>query len=74
MEQDGFYIGSKEQCEAYNAVASRLENYREGTSQWATVTKHPEEEKWSITGHKKYKHPLMEWVEKLNDTWYPKEI
>lgn len=43
-----YIIGTKEQCELYNAHVTELKNYNGVTTKWADAKKHPVQELWSI--------------------------
>ena len=43
-----YIIGTKEQCELYNAHVTELKNYNGVTIKWAEARKHPTDELWSI--------------------------
>ena len=43
-----YIIGTKEQCEFYNAHVTELKNYNGVTMKWAEARKHPDRELWSI--------------------------
>lgn len=43
-----YIIGTKEQCELYNAHVTELKNYNGVTTKWANAKKHPVQELWSI--------------------------
>ena len=43
-----YIIGTKEQCELYNAHVTELKKYNGVTMKWAEARKHPTEEVWSI--------------------------
>jgi len=43
-----YIIGTKEQCELYNAHVTELKNYNGVTIKWAEARKHPSKDLWSI--------------------------
>jgi len=43
-----YIIGTKEQCELYNAHVTQIKNYNGVTTRWAEAKKHPVQELWSI--------------------------
>lgn len=57
-----YHKGTKEQCEKYNDLVVRLENYKGVTNKWATPIKI--EGSWYILKHDKYESN-MELVNEL---------
>jgi len=43
-----YIIGTKEQCELYNAHVTQLKKYNGVTIKWAEAKKHPTKDLWSI--------------------------
>ena len=43
-----YIIGTKEQCEFYNAHVTELKKYNGVTMKWAEARKHPSEDLWMI--------------------------
>ena len=64
-----YYIGTKEQCEAYNTKVTKGENYRDQTTQWAEVQQHPDGAPFAIIIHEDYESEDMQLVQRLDDTW-----
>lgn len=73
MQPDGYYIGTYDQCEQYNATVTTGERYQGETTRWANVQSHPSEEQFAILKHKKYDSDEMQFVSELPDDWTPKE-
>lgn len=71
IQSDGYYIGTKEQCEAYNAYVKDGENYRGVTTRWADVKEHPDRNEFAITKHKSYEYEAMQYVAELTEDWNP---
>lgn len=74
MEQDGFYIGTELQCQAYLGKVALLEGFNEvdgdGTKKWANIKPHPSTENlFSIPKHNRHSDPTMQWVASLDATW-----
>lgn len=67
------YIGTKEQCEAYNEQVTAGENYQDTTQIWAEVRQHPNGSPFAIVKHDKYEAEGMELVEELSADWFPQE-
>ena len=64
------YIGTKSQCEGYNAKAAKLEGLTgDKTNKWSEVIKHPTKDLWAVA-----KHPdqpsAMQQVEALPADWF----
>ena len=64
-----YYIGTQEQCEAYNEKVTQGENYRDVTQRWATVQQHPDGAPFAIVMHEDYENQDMKLVERLDETW-----
>lgn len=73
MEQNGFYIGTANQCDYYNQKVCDGEGFNtsdgDGTTKWANKREHPTNGTFSIVKHIKYTHATMQWVENLDETW-----
>ena len=59
-----YYIGTQEQCEAYNAEVTEAEGYNGTTLKWAEVREHPTDPVWVVKAHPSYESEL-EMVEEL---------
>lgn len=79
-----FIIGTKEQCEFYNAYVTELKNYNGVTTKWADAKKHPTQDVWSIVEEPSVpvfnagellidKLAGVTVVAQLPDDWAPKE-
>ena len=63
------YIGTKEQCEAYNEQVTSGEGYQDTTQRWAEVRQHPTQlDLYAIIKHTSY-DDNMQWVEVLDESW-----
>ena len=71
IQSDGYYIGTRQQCEAYNEFVKEGENYRGVTTRWADVRQHPSRNEFAITKHKSYDDETMQYVAELPDDWNP---
>ena len=74
MEQDGFYIGTANQCDYYNQKVCDGEGFNtsdgDTTTKWANKVEHPTEAGlFSIHKHNNYTHATMTWVQNLDETW-----
>ena len=65
------YIGTKAECEQYNATVTAGEHYSGGTVRWSNIKKHPEQEIWAIQKHESYECDME--LGELDEDWYPKE-
>ena len=61
------YIGTKAQCEQYNAQVTAGEGYSGGTGRWAEVKKHPIQELYAIQKHKNYECEME--LGELGEDW-----
>jgi len=68
-----YYIGTREECEAYDAIVTNGENYQAPTLNWANVIEHPTENKCAILKHENYSAQMTE-LESLTEDWYNLEI
>jgi len=73
-QSDGWYTGSKSQCDYYDDKVTNGEGYNGTTTRWAEPRKHPVEDKWAIVKHKNYEEATMEYVAELDSTWTPDDI
>ena len=48
------YIGTKAECEQYNAQVTAGEHYSGGTVRWANIKEHPEQDLCAIQKHNDY--------------------
>ena len=64
-----YYIGTKEECEAYNNQVTLVENYQGSTTSWANVTSNQNGEGFAILKHKNYESK-MTLIDKIPDSWY----
>jgi hypothetical protein len=71
VKSDGYYIGTEDQCNAYDSTVTTSENYQGTTKRWAEPRKHPVEDKWAIVKHIKYTDETMESVVELDASWNP---
>lgn len=69
-----YYIGTQEQCEAYNKLVSEGEGFTGNvTSRYADVRQHPSGSPYAIEKHNSYEAEGMELVEELSADWFPQE-
>ena len=71
VQSDGYYIGTKSQCNYYDDKVKGGENYQGTTTRWAEPREHPTNGTWAIVKHKNYEHSNMTWVAELDNTWDP---
>ena len=64
-----YYIGSKKECEDYNAKVTLGENYNSSTSKWSSVISHKNGIDFAIFKNMKYDASLKE-VEFLSQDWF----
>jgi len=67
------YIGTQQQCEAYNEQVTSAEGYQDTTQTWAEVRQHPDGSPFAIVKHSNYEADDMELVEQLSADWFPQE-
>jgi len=67
------YIGTKQQCEAYNEQVTSGEGYQDTTQRWAKVRQHPDGSPFAMVKHDNYEAEEMELVEELSADWFPQE-
>ena len=71
-----YYIGTYEECEAYDEKVSASKNY-DGvyTVNWCTPLPHPDGSKWAIIAHttEPDEGSSLQSVEELSSDWYPEE-
>lgn len=66
----GYYIGTKTECEAYNAKATKAEGITgDKTKQWSEVIKHPAKDLFAVTIHESITAKMTK-VEQLPADWY----
>lgn len=64
-----YYIGTKDEVDAYNEIVTSGENYQGTTSKWAEPIKHPTQDAYAIIKHPNYSVPLNE-LQSLTEDWY----
>ena len=72
----GYYIGTLEDCEAYDQKVTREERYTgDVTSNWANPRQHPDGSKWAIVAHstEPYEESSLRLVEELGEDWVATE-
>jgi hypothetical protein len=72
-----WYIGTLEECNAYNAKVNEAKQYTGGiTSNWANPRQHPDGSKWAIVAHSTEpdEESRLTLVEELTEDWTPSEI
>jgi hypothetical protein len=65
-----YYIGTKQECEAYNQIVTDGENYQGTTARWSEPIEHPTQVLYAIVKHDNYSSDMEE-VEVLPENWYP---
>ena len=72
-----WYIGTLEQCEAYNRKVCEVKNYTGShTSNWDTPNRHPEEELYCIEAYSSVEpdeESGLKLAEELTEDWNPTE-
>ena len=69
-----WYIGTLEECNAYNAKVNEAKQYRGNvTNNWATARQHPDGSKWAIIAHSTEpdEESRLTLVEELTEDWTP---
>ena len=69
-----YYIGTLEDCEAYDQKISIEERYTGNvTSRWAEVRQHPDGSKWAIIAHtiEPDEESGLIFTESLSEDWTP---
>ena len=70
VQSDGFYVGSRSQCDYYDDKVTQGENYNGTTTRWAEPRQHPTQtDLYAIVKHKNYEHSNMTWVAELDESW-----
>ena len=72
----GYYIGTLQECEAYDQKVSIEECYTgDVTSRWAEVRQHPDGSKWAIVAHSTEpdEESGLTLVDELTEDWTPSE-
>ena len=67
-----WYIGTLEECNAYNAKVNEAKQYTGGiTSNWANPRQHPDGSKWAIVAHSTEpdEESRLTLVEELTEDW-----
>jgi hypothetical protein len=65
-----YYIGTQEQCEAYNQMVTEGKNYPGLTNRWANLIAHPNGTDFAILKNAAYEAELTE-LESLTSDWFP---
>ena len=73
-----YYIGTLEDCEAYDNKVSKEERYTGNvTSRWAEIRQHPDGSKWAILANnsiEKDEESGLQLIEELGEDWTPEEL
>ena len=64
-----YYIGTKQECEDYNAKVTLGENYQGLTTSWANVTSNQNGQGFAILKHESYESD-MTLIDKIPDGWF----
>jgi hypothetical protein len=67
------YIGTQEQCEAYNQMVTEGKSYPGLTNRWANVIPHPNGTDFAILKNGAFESELTE-LETLGADWFPEEL
>lgn len=67
-----FYVGSEEDCLAYNEEVKAVKNYQGTTTDWALPKKHPKQDLYRITKNAGVDTAVegLTGVEELDNTWF----
>lgn len=65
-----YYIGTKEECEAYNNLVTTGEGYHGTTTSWGRVLEHPTNDIFAIIKNDKYEAPLEQATTEEISNWY----
>ena len=71
-----WYIGTREEVEAYNAKVNEAKAYKGSiTSNWANPRQHPDGSKWAIVAHstEPQEDSNLIFEVQLSDDWTPEE-
>ena len=71
-----WYIGTLEECNAYNQKVNEAKQYKGSiTSNWANPRQHPDGSKWAILAHSTEpdEESRLTLVEELTEDWTPIE-
>ena len=70
-----FYIGTLEECNAYNAKVNEAKQYRGNvTNNWATPRQHPDGSKWAVKANasiEPQEESSLIFTESLSEDWTP---
>ena len=70
-----WYIGTLEECNAYNAKVNEAKQYKGSiTSNWANPKQHPDGSKWAIAANNSIEpqeESSLIFTESLSDDWTP---
>ena len=71
-----WYIGTREEVEAYNEKVNEAKAYKGSiTNNWANPRQHPDRSKWAIVAHSTEpdEESGLIFTESLSDDWTPEE-
>ena len=70
-----YYIGTLEECQAYDQKVTTEHNYTGSTLNWANPRQHPDGSKWAIVANttEPDEESSLQLVEALSSDWYPEE-
>ena len=66
-----YYIGTQEQCEAYNQTVVEGKQYPGKTNRWANVIPHPNGTDFAILKNGAYEVEGLTELESLSSDWFP---
>ena len=72
-----WYIGTLEECNAYNAKVNEVKQYKGSiTNNWANPKQHPDGSKWAIIAHSTEpdEESGLTLVDELTEDWTPSEV
>ena len=67
-----WYIGTLEECNAYDQKVTEAHNYTGSTSNWSTPRQHPDGSKWAVKSNSsidKDEESGLTLVEELTEDW-----
>ena len=65
-----YYIGTQQECEAYNELVTSGEGYHGTTTKWGRVLAHPTDDVFAIMKNDKYVTPLEEATTEEVGAWF----
>lgn len=65
-----YYIGTQQECEAYNELVTSGEGYQGITTKWGRVIAHPTDDVFAIIKNDNYDVPLEQATIEEISNWY----